>query len=341
MRLVTSAEMRSLEEAAAQRGRPPDVLMEDAGLGVAQEVWINLGAVPERKVVVLAGLGNNGGDGLVAARHLHDWGGNVVVLLPAPRGDDANLKQVVERKVPVHLLDEGALRRAEGGTLGEAQGAESDVLDEALAGADAVIDAVLGTGRARPITGVMARALDRVSEARSAGPIAPRVFAVDLPTGVNGDTGAVDPHALRADVTVALGCSKVGLHTLPGAEYAGQVEVVDIGLPKDAVEALPVELLNARWVRERLPSRPAGANKGTFGRVLVVAGSKLYVGAPRLAALGAMRAGAGLVTLACPARVQPLVASGLTALIALSRMGIRSFWAPVEPFVPRVTITET
>jgi NAD(P)H-hydrate epimerase len=104
----------------------------------------------------------------------------------------------------------------------------------------------------------------------------------------------------------------VGLHTLPGAEYAGHVEVVDIGLPSDAIEELPVELLNARWVRERLPPRPADANKGTFGRVLVVAGSKLYVGAPRLAALGALRSGAGLVTIACPASVQGLIASGVS-----------------------------
>ncbi|MCH8994755.1 MAG: NAD(P)H-hydrate dehydratase [Chloroflexi bacterium] len=286
--------MQALEQRASAQGRPPSVLMEDAGLGVAQEVWINLGAVPERKVVVLVGPGNNGGDGLVAARHLHDWGAKVIVLLLKERGkDDPNLQQFVERKVAVQLAADGDL-------------------DEALAGADAVIDALLGTGRSRPLDGVIADVLDRVGRARDAGPATAKLFAVDLPTGVDGDTGAVDPHTLRADVTVALGCSKVGLHTLPGAEYPGQLEVVDIGLPADAVEALPVELLNARWVRERLPPRPAGANKGTFGRVLVVAGSKLYVGAARLAALGALRAGAGLVTVACPASVQPLIASGLT-----------------------------
>ena len=297
MKLVTAAEMRTLEERAAAQGHPPDVLMEEAGLAVAQEVWVNLGAVAERKVVVLVGPGNNGGDGLVAARHLRDFGATVAVLLLASRGkDDPNLRQVVERNVPVHLLaDESGL----------------GALDDALAGADAVVDAVLGTGRARPIDGVIAATLDRVSEAASR-PAAPQLFAVDLPTGVDADTGAADPHALRTDVTVALGCSKVGLHTLPGAEYTGRVEVVDIGLPAEAVAELPVELLNARWVRERLPPRPAGANKGTFGRVLVVAGSKLYVGAARLAALGALRAGAGLVTVACPASVQGLIASGLT-----------------------------
>ncbi|MBI4571585.1 MAG: NAD(P)H-hydrate epimerase, partial [Chloroflexi bacterium] len=217
MKLVTAAEQRALEERAAPAGRPPEALMEEAGLAVAQEVWINLGASPEGKAVVLVGPGNNGGDGLVAARHLHDWGVAVTVLLLARRGgDDANLKQLLERGVAVR---------------------EIDALDEALAGAEGVVDAVLGTGRARPLDGVIAQALDRVAQARAA-PAAPQLFAVDLPTGVDGDTGATDPHALRADVTITLGCSKIGLHTLPGASYAGRVEVVDIGLPRDAVEAL-------------------------------------------------------------------------------------------------------
>ena len=295
MKLVTAAQMRALEEQAAAEGRPPDVLMEEAGLGVAQEVWVNLGAAPECRVTVLAGPGNNGGDGLVAAKHLHDWGAHVEVVLLAERGeDDANLKQLVEKGlVPRPAWD------------------DLTKLDESLAGTEAVVDAVLGTGRARPLEGILAEALDKVASARTK-PAGPKVFAVDVPTGVDCDTGAADPHALRADVTVALGCSKIGLHTLPGAEYAGQIEVIDIGLPSDAVDALPLELLNARWVRERLPDRPSDANKGTFGRLLVVAGSRQYVGAPRLAALGALRSGAGLVTVACPASAQPMIASGLT-----------------------------
>jgi ADP-dependent NAD(P)H-hydrate dehydratase / NAD(P)H-hydrate epimerase len=312
VKLCTAAEMRTLEEAAARAGRPPEALMEEAGLAVAQEVWINLGAMPERKAVVLVGPGNNGGDGLVAARHLHDMGTNVMVVLLAKRGeDDANLRQLVERQVAVR---------------------DTVALDEALAGADVIVDAVLGTGRARPIEGALAAALDRVSHARSEG-AGPRVFAVDLPTGVDADTGAVDRHALRADVTVALGCSKVGLHTSPGAEYAGRVEVMDIGLPKDAIDALPTELLNPRWVRARLPSRPSGANKGTFGRVLVVAGSERYAGAARLAALGALRSGAGLATLACTPRVQSLVApeaSEVTYLPLAERGGAIASEAAVD-----------
>ncbi|MCI0855215.1 MAG: NAD(P)H-hydrate dehydratase [Chloroflexi bacterium] len=295
MKLVTAAQMRALEEQAAAEGRPPEALMEDAGLGVAQEVWVNLGAAPGCRVAVLVGPGNNGGDGLVAARHLQDWGAQVEVVLLADRDEgDPNLKQLVEREIVVRQAADDLTQ-----------------LEEALSGAEAVVDAVLGTGRARPLGGTIAQVLELVSEAR-AKPAGPKVFAVDIPTGVDCDTGAVDPRALRADVTIALGCSKFGLHTLPGAEFAGQIELIDLGLPAEAVEALPVELLNARWVRDRLPKRPAGANKGTFGRLLIVAGSRQYVGAARLAALGALRSGAGLVTVACPSSVLPMIASGLT-----------------------------
>lgn len=279
--------MKALEEQAESEGRPPSVLMENAGLAVAQEVWIALGAVPDRRVAVLVGPGNNGGDGLVAARHLHEWGAEVtVVLLSTRTDDDPNLQQVRELGVQVTDAKEGA---------------------DAIDGTEAIVDGVLGTGRARPIEGVFADVLNRVSRARQRV-VKPSVIAIDLPTGVDCDTGAADAHAVAADTTVALGVSKVGLHTQPGADYAGRVEVVDIGLPQDAVEALPTELLNPRWVRSRWPARPASGNKGTFGRVLVVAGSQLYTGAARLASLAALRAGAGLVTLACPASVQALVA---------------------------------
>ncbi len=196
MKLVTAAQMRALEEQAAAEGRPPDVLMEDAGLGVAQEVWVNLGAAPECRVTVLVGPGNNGGDGLVAAKHLHDWGAHVDVVLLTERGkDDRNLKQLVERDVRILRQGLTVLSLSKDGDL-----------DKALSGTEAVIDAVLGTGRARPLEGTFADALDKVASARTK-PGGPKVFAVDVPTGVDCDTGTADPHALRADVTVALGCS--------------------------------------------------------------------------------------------------------------------------------------
>ncbi|TAK60780.1 MAG: NAD(P)H-hydrate dehydratase [Dehalococcoidia bacterium] len=296
MKLVTAAGMRDLEAKAVEAGTSLDALMEEAGLAVAQEAWLALGVVAGRRVVVLCGPGNNGGDGLVAARHLADWLAEVSVFVIAPRDvGDAKMASLAERNVAVidASSDDGA-----------------SALREALAPAELVVDAMLGTGRRRPIEGQLATVLRRLRE-RLAAPHPPKVIAVDLPTGVDADSGRADPLAVRADLTVTFGLAKVGLYTLPGSEYAGRVQVVDIGLPKDASDAVQLELLDTPWVRARLPQRPNSANKGTFGRVLVVAGSSRYVGAARLAAEACYRVGAGLVTVACTERVQAMLAPTL------------------------------
>ncbi|MCH7998615.1 MAG: NAD(P)H-hydrate dehydratase, partial [Chloroflexi bacterium] len=144
------------------------------------------------------------------------------------------------------------------------------------------------------------------------GALPPRLRAGDVPTGLDADTGAADPRCVAADGTVALGWSKVGLHVLPGAQLAGRVEVVEIGIPKSAESEGWTELMTARWARSVLPERPPGAHKGTFGRALVVAGSPRYVGAAYLACMGGLRAGAGLVALACASSLYPIFAAKLT-----------------------------
>jgi NAD(P)H-hydrate epimerase len=297
MKLVTAELMRGLEQGAEAQGITVPMLMENAGLAVAQEVWMLLGQVAERAILVLAGPGNNGGDGLVAARHMHDWGAKVEVYLLKPRDADKDevYRQVVERSIPVRTA-------AEDDGFG--------ALEEALSRAEVVVDALLGTGRMRPIEGELAEMLRRLAAARQK-PLPPRIVAVDLPTGVDGDSGAADPLCVASDVTVALGHSKVGLHTLPGSQYAGRVEVVDIGIPRALSQDLPYELMTDAWARSLLPERPLAANKGSFGKALVVAGSVNYIGAASLACVAAGRVGAGLVTLACPKTVYPIMAAKL------------------------------
>ncbi|HET9476180.1 MAG TPA: NAD(P)H-hydrate epimerase, partial [Dehalococcoidia bacterium] len=292
MKLVSTAEMQAAER---ESGVPIPQLMENAGLAVAQEAWLLLGELAERRILVLCGPGNNGGDGLVAARHLKDWGADVIVTLLQPREGDPNLGQLTEREVPViTLTEDGAWDR----------------LDDVLGGAELVIDALLGTGRARPIEGDLASLLDRLRDAR-ARRLPPRLLAVDLPTGLDTDTGMVDPRTVAADHTVTFQWSKIGLHVLPGAQYTGRVEVVDIGIPATdtgralrpaepfppggqvssltgGVEGQPqapsptTDLMTDRWARDLLPARPPDAHKGTFGSALVVAGSANYVGAAYL-----------------------------------------------------------
>jgi NAD(P)H-hydrate epimerase len=291
MKLVTSEQMRALEQKAVEAGTPLDALMEAAGLAVAQEVWLSLGVVAGRRVLVLVGPGNNGGDGLVAARHLAEWEADVAVYMLAPR-DDEKLAALRESNVPIFLA---------------AEDGRYETLEEALDGAEVIIDALLGIGRARPIEGMLAEILTRL-RASSGRSRPPRIVAVDVPTGVDANTGRVDPLAVSADMTITFGLAKVGLYTVPGSEHAGSVQVIDIGIPKDAADGVAVELLTAGWVRDRLPTRPAASNKGTFGRVMAVAGSANYPGAARLATEGAYRVAAGLVTLACPDAVRAAVA---------------------------------
>jgi NAD(P)H-hydrate epimerase len=292
VKLVTSEQMRALEQRAVEAGSTLDELMDAAGLAVAQEVWLSLGVVAGRRVLVLVGPGNNGADGLVAARHLAEWEADVAVYMLSAR-DDEKLALVRERNVPIFVAPED-------------DGYET--LQEALDGAEVVIDALLGIGRSRPIEGAMAQILERLAKA-SGRARPPQIIAVDVPTGVDADSGAADALAVHADMTITFGLAKVGLYTLPGSEYAGTVQVIDIGIPKEAAREVPVELIDAPWVRERLPPRPAASNKGTFGRVMCVAGSANYPGAARLSSEACYRAGAGLVTLACADALRDIVAT--------------------------------
>ena len=296
MKLVTVAEMQRAEGEAAV---PVPELMENAGLAVAQEAWLTLGELAERRILVLAGPGNNGGDGLVAARHLKDWGAEVCVYFLKPRdAADPVFAALAQRQVTTAVAEDETA-------------AGYPTLVEWLQRADLVIDALLGTGRARPIEGALADVLDRLREARQRR-LPPHLIAVDLPTGVDADTGAVDPHAVPADETVALGWSKVGLHVLPASQYAGRIEVVDIGIPTSLADSFHTELMARPWARSALPERPLAAHKGTFGSALVVAGSPRYIGAAYLACSGALRVGAGVVTLACARSIYPILASKLT-----------------------------
>ncbi len=304
MKIVTAAQMVALEQAAQRRGVSTDTLMENAGRAVAEATREALAGVAGARLLVLVGPGNNGADGLVAARHLARWGGQVVAYVVSPR-PHLDPKMELARRYGVTALcakDDPGLEK----------------LGHLLAGCRLVIDAVLGTGRARPLDGVVRDVLLRL-EARRAQARRPLLLALDLPTGLNADTGEVDPACPSTDLTVALGLPKVGLLTFPGAARVGQLRVVDIGLPAGLVEEeqIPLELLTAPWVGHHLPPRPLDSHKGTFGHALVVAGSRSYVGAAYLAAQAAVRVGAGLVTLAAPQGIYPIVASKLVEVIHL------------------------
>ncbi|MFC1935334.1 NAD(P)H-hydrate dehydratase [Chloroflexota bacterium] len=296
MKIVTVEQMQALDAAAAKAGVSTELLMEKAGLAVAGQAIQRLASPRGARVLVLAGPGNNGGDGLVAARYLHQWGARVQLYLCTPRpSPDPTLALAEERGIPI-------------ATAADDPGLE--LLQRHLASSSLVIDAVLGTGKARPLEGQLKEILLQVADARKRQ--ATPVLAVDLPTGLNADTGAIDPACPGADITVTLGYPKVGHFTFPGASMTGWLEIADIGIPADLDGGISLELVTPDLVRSLLPSRPLEAHKGSFGRLLVIAGSRRYVGATFLACSGAYRAGAGLVTLATPRGAYPIAAAHLT-----------------------------
>jgi NAD(P)H-hydrate epimerase len=302
LKVVTSAQMRDLEQRAAVLGLPSEVLMDRAGLAVAREMKRLLGGVAGRRVLALVGPGNNGGDGLVAARHLHDWGAEVQICMVKPRQEaDVNYRLVRERGIP---------------TVVAGQGDGLPAVDGSVAWAEVVLDALYGTGKSRPLSGPSAEVL-LSARARKAKDGNLRVFAVDLPSGLDADTGAVDQSCLPADATITLGYPKVGLYSFPGAAQAGRVVVADIGIPPELAEGILTEVIAAEEVRACLPERRRDASKGTFGRVLVVGGSASYIGAAYLACTAAARVGVGLVTLAIARSLQPILASKLTEVTYL------------------------
>ena len=305
MKILTAAQMRRAEEKCAESGTSTATLMENAGRAVAATVRDRVGD-PSGSVLVVVGGGNNGGDGEVAARYLGNWGYVVTLYMVARRpAADRNLALAIE---------------AGAALLESVHDTDLASLENELRSAVAVVDAVFGTGfvvgdrdahRSRPLGDDVARVLHKISEFKLSRPEM-MLFAVDMPSGLDADTGAADPACLTVDESIVLGVPKPGLFNLPGAEKAGRLAIVDIGIPSAVVEESVAEMITADWVRHILPLRPLVSNKGTFGKVMVLAGSRNYVGAAWLACSGAMRVGAGLVTLAIPASLQPGVVSKLT-----------------------------
>ena len=294
MRVVTAAQMAELDRRATEEyGIPVSRLMDAAGRRVAQAAGEVLGVQGGRRVLVLAGKGNNGGDGLVAARYLRDRGFDVRALLAASQGDLA--------AEPASAL---AAAANAGVTIHSVPASPSGE----LAHEDLIIDALFGTGFHGPVRGVAAALIDSANQ--STRPI----LAVDVPSGLDADTGRWEGSCIRAVATVAMGLPKIGLLVYPGAEMAGTIHVADIGYPAPLRDdpSIPTHVVNAEMIRALLPARRPDTHKGTYGRVLIIAGSVGFTGAAALATLGALRAGSGLVVVGVPQSVYPIVASKVT-----------------------------
>ena len=269
--------------------------MESAGLAVARNIARRLDGVRSKRVVVLVGPGNNGGDGMVAARYLADWGAVVTLYMTSARRREDKFEECRERRCRVVEASEDL---------------ECWQLESYISLADLVLDAVLGIGAHPGLDPVLRAIFESVGQMRGQAQ-RPLFVALDLPTGLDADTGECDEACFSADLTLALGAPKLGLLQFPGTGHAGDVETLPIGLPGGVDDGLPLDLVDASLTGALLPPRRADGHKGSFGSVLVVGGHRRYVGAPVLAASAAYRAGAGLVQLAAPESVSRIAAAQL------------------------------
>lgn len=303
MKLVTAKEMKALDvQAQNDYAMPGILLMDNAAQAVAEAVHEALTALEGERVVIFCGGGNNGGDGLGAARWLQSYGVSVRAFvvgaaLDAVQGDAA--------------LELAMFTKA-GGRV-EALSTEDDwVLAELAASkADVLVDALLGTGFHGELEGDVLRACELLNKSEK------YILAVDIPTGVNADNGAVCEQAVRADHTVTMALVKTGLLLYPGREYCGDIELADISMPVKLVEEYKSDKyrLTDEIVRELLPLRKANAHKGEAGRVVICAGSPGYTGAAALASDAAVKAGAGLVSLYTPLSSRDVLAIKLTEVM--------------------------
>ncbi|MFW6056179.1 MAG: NAD(P)H-hydrate dehydratase [Chloroflexota bacterium] len=294
MRICTVQEMREMDRRAVEEyGLPEAILMENAGQAVYNVVKSQYGT-GGRRYVVICGRGNNGGDGLVLARLLHSNGADVKVFLLA---DETSVSGAAE-------VNFDAARKA-GVPLQRLCTVEDLYLGRRC---DVVIDALFGTGITREVAGLEADVIGKVNE--SGLP----VVSVDIPSGVDGDTGAVHGVGIRAACTVTFGSPKWGNVLPPGREMCGQLFLSRISFPPALQEEDGLAVLNRLT---RLPDRPAESHKSDYGDVLFVAGAGTYLGAPALSVLSFLRAGGGYARLATPRSIAPLLATSASEVVLI------------------------
>jgi NAD(P)H-hydrate epimerase len=304
MKLLTAQQMREIDRSASSDYHIPSiVLMENAGIKTVDAIYDLLAVQRGNTVVILAGKGNNGGDGLVAARHLINNGINVDIFLmgnPEEMTTDTytNYKILVKMSTRIYpLLEEKDLNQ----------------LMLSLLESDLIVDAIYGTGFKGILDSFNSRVVKLVNSCKSP------VVAVDIPSGVEADTGKVHGEAIKASRTVTFALPKIGLVFEPGKDYTGTLTVADITIPKQLLEDdnLKTNLITETMVHPFIKPRKPESHKGTYGHGLVIGGSAGMTGAVMMSGSAALKTGAGLVTAAVPKSLLPVVETGLLEVMTI------------------------
>ena len=288
MKVARVAEMRALDRRAVEEfGIPPEILMENAGHSAYSVIARELG-VKGKCFVIFCGTGNNGGDGFVLGRKIHSAGGHVTVFLLGRREDlkgpaKSNFDIISKTPIEIHPAE------------------SPETTKDAIYRSDAVVDAILGTGLTREVEGSYRAVIRSINEGGK------KVFSIDIPSGVNGDTGEVMGIGVRADYTITYGLPKIGNLLYPGNDLCGKLYVSHISFPPSLYNADSIKVEISEPLE--LPKRNKNTHKGSYGKALFIAGSPKYLGAPYFSALSFLKAGGGLSYLAAPKAMTPFLAN--------------------------------
>jgi len=302
MKVVDASTMRQLDERAIKGyGIPGVILMENAGRGVTDLILKGFPQVLGKKVAIFAGKGNNGGDGLVVARHLSNRGVKVAVYL---LGRTTDIKGDARANLDIWKAMKGEVREILSSE--DIKGYGSEIRHAGL-----IVDAIFGTGLLSSVEGLYGEVIDFINSLHKP------VVSIDVPSGLDASTGHILGHCIKAEVTATMALPKIGLLLYPGAGYAGRIEVIDIGMPKALLEAdeIPWETLDSSLIKGLWRPRPGDCHKGSFRHLFVLAGSTGKTGAAAMTSLGAMRVGTGLVTLGIPRALNPIMEEKLTEVM--------------------------
>ena len=287
MKIASIDEMRFMDRYASEKlGISEEILMENAGIAAVNVLQNKIG-IRDKKFVIFCGGGNNGGDGLVIARLLHSNGSRVKVFLLADSKKyqgAAKTNMTIIARLPIEVI--------------KLEGAAAVKKD--IAHCDVIVDAIFGTGLDRPVAGLAAEVIELVNKSKK------KVLSLDIPSGINGNTGEVMGAAVKADYTVTFGLPKIGNMLYPGYEFGGELFVSHISFPPSLTDSNDIKIATNDYVA--LPERPAEAYKGSTGDVLFIAGAANYYGAPYFAAMSFLKSGGGYARLAAPRCVVPVVA---------------------------------
>ena len=302
MKILTSIQMREIDRKTIEGiGIPGAVLMENAGIRITQAILKRFPEVAEQNIVVVAGKGNNGGDGFVVARHLFNRGARPTVLLLAKKDEvkgDAALNLAVADRIGVEIVETPTVAEWKKHKVG-------------VWHASIIVDAIFGTGLLKPADGIYAAAIEDINKAGAFK------IAVDIPSGLSSDTHLIIGPAVKADLTVALAAPKIS-HVLPPAEeFIGELVVADISVPPFLFDdpCLKIELVEKTTLAPYFKRRKKDSHKGSYGHLFVLAGSLGKTGAAAMAARAALRTGAGLVTVGTPQSCLPAIARSMMELM--------------------------